>query len=96
MGGLPGARLLNRLGMPGSDDLVLRRIKAKAAKEERKVRVLGVDDWAWSKGLLNCQKCNDGFPHGRREILYVPRSTFLQRENRSCGFCPENRTAYAG
>jgi transposase len=51
MGGLPGARLLNRLGIPGSDDLVLRRIKAKAAKEERKVRVLGVDDWAWSKGL---------------------------------------------
>lgn len=51
MGGLPGARLLNRLGIPGSDDLVLRRIKAKAAKEERTVRVLGVDDWAWSKGL---------------------------------------------
>jgi hypothetical protein len=51
MGGLQGARLLNRLGIPGSDDLVLRRIKAKAAKEERTVRVLGVDDWAWSKGL---------------------------------------------
>ena len=43
MGGLPGARLLNRLGIPGSDDLVLRRIKAKAAKQERKVRVLGVE-----------------------------------------------------
>jgi transposase len=43
MGGLPGARLLNRLGIPGSDDLVLRRIKAKAAREERKVRVLGVE-----------------------------------------------------
>jgi transposase len=51
MGGLPGARLLNRLGIPGSDDLVLRRIKAKAAKQERKVRVPGVDDRAWSKGL---------------------------------------------
>jgi transposase len=51
MGGLPGARLLNRLGIPGSDDLVLRRIKAKAACAERGVRVLGVDDWAWRKGL---------------------------------------------
>jgi hypothetical protein len=35
-------------------------------------------------------------PHGRREILYVPRSTFLQRENPELWTYPENWTAYAG
>jgi transposase len=50
MGGLPGARLLSRLGMPSSDDTVLRRVKApRQGSEEAKVRVLGVDDWAWRK-----------------------------------------------
>jgi len=50
MGGLPGSRLLSRLGMPSSDDTVLRRVKAgRRGSEETKVRVLGVDDWAWRK-----------------------------------------------
>jgi transposase len=50
MGGLPGSRLLSRLGMPSSDDTVLRRVKApKRGSETAKVRVLGVDDWAWRK-----------------------------------------------
>jgi len=51
MGGLPGARLLNRLGMPVSDDTVLRRIKTRPSAAVPTVRVLGVDDWAWRKGL---------------------------------------------
>ena len=51
MGGLPGSRLLSRLGMPSSDDTVLRRVKGPrhGSEEVRKVRVLGVDDWAWRK-----------------------------------------------
>ena len=50
MGGLPGSRLLSRLGIPSSDDTVLRRVKApQRALEAVKVRVLGVDDWAWRK-----------------------------------------------
>jgi transposase len=36
--------------MPSSDDTVLRRVKApKRGSETAKVRVLGVDDWAWRK-----------------------------------------------
>ena len=44
MGGLPGSRLLSRLGMPSSHDTVLRRVKAhRRQREEPAVRVLGVD-----------------------------------------------------
>ena len=50
LGGLPGSRLLSRLGMPSSDDTVLRRIKRHGrGRKEARVRVLGVDDWAWRK-----------------------------------------------
>jgi transposase len=50
LGGLPGARLLGHLGIVSSADTVLRRVKAQARKQTRpRVRVLGVDDWAWRK-----------------------------------------------
>ena len=50
LGGLRGSRLLNDLGIMSSDDTVLRRVKAWARRQnEPKVRVLGVDDWAWRK-----------------------------------------------
>jgi transposase len=50
LGGLPGARLLKGLGMMSSGDTVLRRVKARARRRgQSKVRVLGVDDWAWRK-----------------------------------------------
>ncbi|MGH9452842.1 MAG: transposase, partial [Terriglobia bacterium] len=50
LGGLPGSRLLERLGMKASRDTVLRRAKRQPAHQtEMKVRVLGVDDWAWRK-----------------------------------------------
>ena len=42
MGGMPGARLLHRLGMPSSHDTVLRRVKARArGRGVPPVRVLG-------------------------------------------------------
>ena len=52
LGGRPGERLLNRLGMPVSRHTLLRRVKraARNAVLPEVVRVVGVDDWAWSKG----------------------------------------------
>ena len=50
LGGLPGARLLKRLGMGRGPDTVLRRVKARQCDgSPASVRVLGVDDWAWRK-----------------------------------------------
>jgi transposase len=50
LGGLPGSRLLKGLGVISSDDTVLRRVKSWTRRQnEPKVRVLGVDDWAWRK-----------------------------------------------
>jgi len=49
MGGLPGARLLATIGVKTSDDTVLRRIKKQPWRTDDKVRILGVDDWAWRK-----------------------------------------------
>ena len=51
VGGRPGARLLRCLGMASSTDTVLRRIKTRARNRTPplRVRVLGVDDWAWRK-----------------------------------------------
>ena len=45
-GGLPAERLLKRLGMPHSDDTVLRSVKRQAANRSAKVRVAGIDDWS--------------------------------------------------
>lgn len=53
LGGRPGARLLWRLGMPVSRHTLLRQLKRAAARHSSPptVRVLGVDDWAWKKGM---------------------------------------------
>jgi transposase len=50
LGGRPAARLLKQLGIGGSADTLLHRIKARAGERKQPtVRVLGVDDWAWRK-----------------------------------------------
>lgn len=43
---------MKRLGMPISDDSILRQLKRHAAALSAKqaVRVAGIDDWAWRKG----------------------------------------------
>jgi transposase len=43
---------MKRIGMPTSNDTILRCLKrqAKARHVGTSVRVLGVDDWAWRKG----------------------------------------------
>ena len=52
LGGRPGERLSTRLGLPVSDDTLLRRIKrvAQSRPPLGPIAVVGVDDWAWRKG----------------------------------------------
>ena len=51
MGGRPAENLLYRLGIPCSDDTILRQLKRSAPKATRDVdvRVLGIDDWSWRR-----------------------------------------------
>ena len=52
VGGRPGERMMKRIGMPASDDTILRHLKrrAKERRAQANVRVVGIDDWAWRKG----------------------------------------------
>jgi transposase len=51
LGGRPGERLLSRLAMPVSDDTILRAVKRVDVDTGAvRLRVVGVDDWAWKKG----------------------------------------------
>ncbi|AFL50525.1 transposase IS204/IS1001/IS1096/IS1165 family protein [Sinorhizobium fredii USDA 257] len=50
-GGRPGERLMRRLGMPVSDDTILRQLKRDAALVscDATIRVVGIDDWSWRR-----------------------------------------------
>ncbi|WP_245269041.1 ISL3 family transposase [Mesorhizobium sp. WSM2561] len=50
-GGRPGERLMQRLGMPVSDDTILRQLKRDAAVTHctSEIRVVGIDDWSWRR-----------------------------------------------
>ena len=51
LGGLPGQRLMSRLNMPTSDDTILRRLRHLTREPvTSEAGVIGVDEWAWSKG----------------------------------------------
>jgi transposase len=51
MGGRPAEYLMDRLGMPVSDDTILRQIKRRASvsSQDANIRVVGVDDWSWRR-----------------------------------------------
>lgn len=51
-GGRPAERLMTRLGLPQSDDTLLRALKRRVADRQdiAPVQVVGVDDWSWRKG----------------------------------------------
>ena len=50
-GGRSAERLLHRLGIPHSDDTVLRILKREATGRRKPVvRVAGIDDWSWKQG----------------------------------------------
>lgn len=52
LGGRPAERLMSRLGMAVSNDTILRQLKSRAAARvaSQRLRVVGIDDWAWRKG----------------------------------------------
>jgi transposase len=51
LGGEAGFRLASQLGVASSSDTILRTVKQDVcSKMATRVRVLGVDDWAWRKG----------------------------------------------
>ena len=43
---------MKRIGMPTSDDTIVRSIKRRVKERcaETSVRIVGLDDWAWRKG----------------------------------------------
>ena len=50
-GGRPAERLLHRLGIPQSDDTVVRIVNRGAASRNKPaLRVAGMDDWSWHQG----------------------------------------------
>ncbi len=51
LGGEPGVRLSRRLAMPVSGDTVLRLIRQRGVEPCPPPRVVGIDDWAWRRGL---------------------------------------------
>ena len=50
LGGEAGSRLAARLAMTTSPDTLLRRVKGLKNGSAPPPRVVGIDDWAWSKG----------------------------------------------
>jgi transposase len=51
LGGRPAERLMRRLGMAVSNDTTLRHLKRGAPIGcDKRLRVVGIDDWAWKKG----------------------------------------------
>ena len=51
-GGRPGERLMQRLGMPVSDDTILRQLKRDATvanSSSTEIRAVGIDDWSWRR-----------------------------------------------
>ena len=69
-GGGPAERLLNRLGLPQSDDMVLRNLKRHVAGRPKgtTTQVVDVDDWAWQKG---CRYGTIMVDLDRREVVDV-------------------------
>lgn len=51
LGGEAGARLAAKTGMPTSPDTLLRRVKQTPSASAPQPRRVGIDDWAWCKGL---------------------------------------------
>lgn len=52
LGGAPGARLAAVLGVTASATTVLHRIRSTPLPKSDAPRVVGIDDWAWRKGLV--------------------------------------------
>jgi len=65
LGGRPGERLITRLGLPVSDDTILRRLKKSARPARHAAEIVGLDEWARRKGLNYGTICGGpGTPEG--------------------------------
>ena len=55
LGGRPGERLSQCLGLPIHKDTLLERVKqlARSRSQARRIPAIGVDEWAWRKGYGN-------------------------------------------
>ena len=51
VGGQSGARLGRELGISGSRDTLLRLLRRQEAVQPIEARIIGLDDWAWKRGL---------------------------------------------
>jgi transposase len=51
LGGEAGSRLAEKLSLPTSPDTILRRVKSVVDKPAPPPRFVGIDDWAYRKGL---------------------------------------------
>jgi transposase len=50
-GGEASSRLTQQLGMPTSPDIVLRLIRAASCPDTAQPTIIGLDDWAYKRGL---------------------------------------------
>jgi transposase len=50
LGGRPAATLARRLMLPVSKDTLLRVVRRHAPRDHERLRVIGIDDWAWRRG----------------------------------------------
>lgn len=51
LGGRAGERLIGRLGLPVSDDTIVRQLKRRARPTSTDAQVVGLDEWAKRKGV---------------------------------------------
>ena len=51
LGGKAGARLGGRLGLPTSPDSLLRLVRQSEESAKKSAKIIGIDDWAYRRGL---------------------------------------------
>ena len=85
-GSPPGVRLMKRLGMPVSDDAVLRHLKRQVAcVSPGRCSDGGIDDWSWRRARLRDRCCSTLAARGSRCSQDSPD----RRDGRWLGHDPE-------
>jgi hypothetical protein len=95
-GGRPPERLMKRLGLPQSDDTILRQLKRRQAErgQAATVRVASIDDRSWRKG---CSYGTIVVDLERREVVDVALSLLWYRVIPKCvPWCAEPNPSAPG